>query len=161
MIITLWPIESRKAIEAFCDFMHLSVTFASKHLTPDCNSRARAAIRSKIYRTVIIIRYFRCCTYAGLYFGSPNVFFEFRWQALIVPNIILWPKYVVVWPTWSIFSFKNKIGSKYNLFRLQKFSTKIFKFQKFGTKLWTFKNLAPNFWNLKIWYQKSQKTHYI
>ena len=37
------------------------------------------------------------------------------WQPLTISNLILSPNYVLVWPTWSIFSFKNKMGSKHNL----------------------------------------------
>ena len=37
------------------------------------------------------------------------------WQSLTISNLILSPNYVVVWPTWSIFSFNNKMGSKHNL----------------------------------------------
>ena len=37
------------------------------------------------------------------------------WQPLTISNLIFSPNYVPVWPTWSIFSFKNKMGSEHNL----------------------------------------------
>ena len=61
------------------------------------------------------------------------------WQSLTISNLILSPNYVVVWPTWSIFSFKNKIRSKHHLCK----NVAIHLTLKWPAHFWTFSSKSP------------------